>query len=383
LLFAGVNGYNRITDYDVLLVKESKRMDIKAATKDYEEWAGKHIPLIPEDIESKHAQMTESVFSFFRATYYRWVQVWAAICVDETNAPIDLCIGDIHIDNFGTWRDAEGRLTWGVNDFDEAYPLPYTIDLIRLTTSAILGAKENKLAINAEHAASAVLEGYTESITNGGKAFILAEDNAELRAIASSQAGDPTRFWKKLSSLEAPGEPVSESVKALLAQALPENSSDVRIVHRQSGLGSLGHKRYVALAKWRDGLIAREAKELSPSASVWLEKLQIEPEPYYKTIMERAVRNADPYVSLHEQWLLRRLSPDCRRVELEQLSKERDEELLLHAMGFEIGNIHLGSKHFGELIHADLRKRPARWLLKAGKAMAESFYSDWVAWRKG
>src|SRR5260370_32652719 len=46
-----------------------------------------------------------------------------------------LAVGDLHVENFGTWRDAEGRLTWGVNDFDEAYPLPYTIDLARLATS--------------------------------------------------------------------------------------------------------------------------------------------------------------------------------------------------------------------------------------------------------
>ena len=47
-----------------------------------------------------------------------------------------LAIGDLHLENFGTWRDAEGRLVWGINDFDEAWALPYTNDLIRLATSA-------------------------------------------------------------------------------------------------------------------------------------------------------------------------------------------------------------------------------------------------------
>jgi len=31
-----------------------------------------------------------------------------------------LAVGDLHVENFGTWRDAEGRLIWGVNDFDES-----------------------------------------------------------------------------------------------------------------------------------------------------------------------------------------------------------------------------------------------------------------------
>ena len=35
---------------------------------------------------------------------------------------------------YGTWRDTEGRLVWGINDFDEAYPSPYTNDLVRLAS---------------------------------------------------------------------------------------------------------------------------------------------------------------------------------------------------------------------------------------------------------
>ena len=49
-----------------------------------------------------------------------------------------LAVGDMHVENFGTWRDAEGRLVWGVNDFDEAAKMPYTIDLVRLAASAML-----------------------------------------------------------------------------------------------------------------------------------------------------------------------------------------------------------------------------------------------------
>ena len=36
--------------------------------------------------------------------------------------PAVLAVGDLHTENFGTWRDAEGRLIWGINDFDEAFP---------------------------------------------------------------------------------------------------------------------------------------------------------------------------------------------------------------------------------------------------------------------
>jgi len=82
--------------------------------------------------------MAEGLFAFFRATFYRWIQCWPAVCETENEAPQVLSVGDIHVENFGTWRDAEGRLIWGVNDFDEAWPLPYTNDLVRLATSALI-----------------------------------------------------------------------------------------------------------------------------------------------------------------------------------------------------------------------------------------------------
>src|SRR5205823_13444764 len=44
--------------------------------------------------------------------------------------PVPSC-GDAHLENFGTWRDAEGRLVWGVNDLDEAATLPFAADLVR------------------------------------------------------------------------------------------------------------------------------------------------------------------------------------------------------------------------------------------------------------
>ena len=51
------------------------------------------------------------------------------------DAPRVLSVGDLHLENFGTWRDADGRLAWGVNDFDEAAVMPYVLDLVRLATS--------------------------------------------------------------------------------------------------------------------------------------------------------------------------------------------------------------------------------------------------------
>ena len=43
--------------------------------------------------------------------------------------------GDLHAENFGTYLDADGRLVFDVNDFDEAYLGHYTWDLRRFCAS--------------------------------------------------------------------------------------------------------------------------------------------------------------------------------------------------------------------------------------------------------
>ena len=54
---------------------------------------------------------------------------------DLSHAPRVLACCDLHVNSFGTWRDSEGRLAWGVDDFDDSYPLPYTNDLEWLAAS--------------------------------------------------------------------------------------------------------------------------------------------------------------------------------------------------------------------------------------------------------
>ena len=111
---------------------------IQSATKSYEAWMAKCTAVIGADLRAKHQQMKDDVYSFLRGTFYQWIQMWPEICPELTDAPKLLACGDLHVGSFGTWRDAEGRLCWGVDDFDEASPLPYTNDLVRLATSVKL-----------------------------------------------------------------------------------------------------------------------------------------------------------------------------------------------------------------------------------------------------
>src|SRR5437588_12822480 len=150
-------------------------MNIKKATASYEAWMSGHIPTVTADLRYKHVQMAESPFAFMRATFYRWAQTWKELCPDASRAPDVLAVGDLHVENFGTWRDAEGRLIWGINDFDEACSLPYTADLIRLAVSAHLAIKGEHLSIGPKDACDAILAGYRKGLDTGGAAFVLEE----------------------------------------------------------------------------------------------------------------------------------------------------------------------------------------------------------------
>src|SRR5437764_780528 len=147
-------------------------MNVHESTKEYESWLGQQIPLLRKDLNRKHKEMRHDAFSFFRATFYRWAQTFPASLMQ---APEVLGVGDLHVENFGTWRDAEGRLVWGINDFDEACRLPYTNDLVRLATSAHLAIAAGHLTIDAQEACSAILEGYRESLEREGHPLVLAE----------------------------------------------------------------------------------------------------------------------------------------------------------------------------------------------------------------
>jgi Ser/Thr protein kinase RdoA (MazF antagonist) len=93
------------------------------------------VHVVEADLRLKHRDMAGSLFAFLRATLYRWSQLWKEVCPDLTDAPRLLAVGDLHVENFRTWRDAEGRLVWGVNDFDEVAEMPYAVDLVRLVTA--------------------------------------------------------------------------------------------------------------------------------------------------------------------------------------------------------------------------------------------------------
>jgi hypothetical protein len=350
-------------------------MDIHAATRSYEAWVRRHISVRKKDLDLKHERMRESPFIFLRGTFYRWLQRWPEQCGPLCEAPRVLAVGDLHIENFGTWRDAEGRLIWGVNDVDEACHLPYTHDLVRLASSTLLAIEvDHFTTISPKSACTAILDGYQASLESRGAPVVLAERRRWLRHIAINRLRDPTLFWEKLTGLPtATGHVPARTLR----KVMPAGSGAPRIVRRIAGVGSLGRQRFVALAEHRGGWIAREAKSWVPSAAVWLRGRTGHTKDNV-TILRRGVRAVDPFFCVLDGLIVRRLAPDCSGIDIETIPDDRDELKLLRAMGWETANLHLGTGR--DQILKDLKRRPANWLVKSAGRMTETVFRDWRDW---
>jgi uncharacterized protein (DUF2252 family) len=70
------------------------------SARQYERWLAARMPLIKKDLDLKHRLMAQSVFSFMRATFFRWAQRWPEECPELIAAPRVLGIGDLQ------WRES-------------------------------------------------------------------------------------------------------------------------------------------------------------------------------------------------------------------------------------------------------------------------------------
>src|SRR5262245_8255835 len=170
---------------------------IDELTAGYEAWLRRHTTVVNRDLRTKHESMCESPFPFLRATYYAWAVMWPLAQPELQQAPRITAIGDLHMENFGTWRDAEGRLAYGINDFDEAARLPYTNDLVRLATSASLAYETARLRAPGVDLAAAFLDAYTRGLREGGQPIVFAERYKKIGKVVLRELVRPSSFWKE------------------------------------------------------------------------------------------------------------------------------------------------------------------------------------------
>ncbi|MDE1993631.1 MAG: DUF2252 family protein, partial [Rhizobiaceae bacterium] len=305
-------------------------------------------------------------------TYWRWAETIFDICPELKDAPQVLAIGDTHLENFGTWRDEEGRLVWGANDFDDAAVMPYALDLVRLVTSAILARDANDPAPRI--IAETVLAGYRRGLEKAAP-IILERDYKWLRNDVLLSNNERREFWEKFRDLPPASKPVSPPYVEALRRSLPDPAAAFVVKPRTAGTGSLGRPRFVAGVEWRGGPVLREVKALAQSA--WsLKHNPADTMIHTAVIASGRARSPDPRYQVTDNLLVRRLSPNSRKIEVEGDAKLLLSPAMLDVMGFEIANCHVDDASRIPGIIADLDGRKADWLRDAAKAAAAAIATE-------
>lgn len=126
--------------------------------------------LKPADLQEKQKRMAESSFVLFRAMpslFYKDIkgEFAASAKLLSRTAPNIVINGDMHIENFGTFRGPDGKAVWGINDFDQSDKGSPEWDLERLATSAIFVARQAGLGVEAEKAlVSTITKKYVDTV---------------------------------------------------------------------------------------------------------------------------------------------------------------------------------------------------------------------------
>lgn len=346
----------------------------------YESWLLRELKdeAVPGDLKEKSRQMRQNPFLFLRGTYWRWAEFAPELFPDLMTAPEVLAVGDIHLENFGTWRDADGRLVWGVNDFDEAAAMPYGLDLVRLAASAVLGHDDGKGAI--ARICGAILAGYAKGLA-APCAIVLDHDWAWLRAEVVVPEDRRAKFWKRIDAREC--EPAPERFRQALAAAMPEPGLAFDTARRIAGTGSLGRPRWVGVAQWRGAPLVREAKALTVSA--WcLERGQAKAPIRCGEIAGGRFRAPDPWYRVEKDIVVRRLSPNNHKIEADKRGDFLFEPEAHEAMGLEIANVHLGTAPSGlaETIASDLASRKKGWFASATETAVAAVTADFKEFKR-
>jgi hypothetical protein len=344
-----------------------------SANRKFETWLRNKCDVVDADLKYKYNErMTESSFAFLRATYFRWADQVTVQCHDLNSAPSVLCVGDLHTENFGTWRDDDGRLVWGVNDFDEADIMPYAYDLVRLATSAALA-----LPASRKEAAAAILAGYRQGLDVPGPTMVYERAQWMLPFVATGGK----HFFQNLSDpAQCPPATPPHAVASALIGKLPSGAASPRFATRRKGGGALGRPRYLAIAIWQGGTVVREAKAWVPSAWGFVHGQEATPDAYLN-LARGPHRSRDPILDVRAGFIFRRIAPDSDKIDLGKDPGSLLSDEVLQTMGRDIASIHASDVTTVGKLKQDLSGRSDAWLSDAAKKMEGLVQVDFDDWK--
>jgi hypothetical protein len=162
---------------------------------------------------------------------------------------------------------------------------------------------------------------------------------------------------------------------------MPDPKLEVTFGRRTAGLGSLGRPRWIGVAQWRGGPVVREAKAALPSA--WTLPAGRRKQPMYGSEIATArYRAPDPWYRLVRNIVVRRLSPNNRKLSAAEYPLDLMNKKMLRLMGRELGAVHVGLGDRRAAVMRDLKRRDPEWLRSAIERAAKFIRDEQREWRK-
>jgi len=370
----------------------------------------------PERLAMKYAALRTDPFVFLRGTCHLFYDRLPKSGIFTSSPPV-WCCGDLHLENFGSYKGDNRLAYFDVNDFDEAAIAPATWELSRFIVSILVAGPSLGLShANAVTLSTYFMEAYVAALALGKARWVERETSSGMVGALLEQVRLRSRvdFLDKRTQrkgrqrrLRVDGRkllPVSDEQRHKIhtfldafagSQARPAFYKIIDVARRVAGTGSLGVERYAILVEGKgspDQNYLLDLKQALPSSIAnHLGRLQ----PHWRNEAERVVAlqkrmQAVSIAFLHaveigqHSYVLRALQPIEDRVPLTGQRHHLDHLIgVVTVMGQCVAWSQLrsggrdGSAIADELIAFSARKKWRSKLLPACRELAVEVQQDW------
>ncbi len=305
-------------------------------------------------------------------------------------------VGDLHVENFGAWRTGENDVVFALNDLDGAVRGPWRYDLLRLTTSVLLGATERGIdGPTTAKLARAMLEGWRDALLNPAtrrlpRAARRLVERVEHRSpkefldARTEPAGKSRRFIRGERYGELDPATGSQAIAAFTtyAAALDPAPRWRDMVFRVAGTGSLGPLRVAVLADVPgDAPWVFDTKEQPPPPECVGVKI-----PHPTSGADRVIEGYAKLLGLcppmsasvragKRSMLVRRFSPQDDKLDLAKVAPDELDDLVRH-LGALTGDAH---RRGADTAPKRWRDRDLEAVLVRATRLAGLHVSAWLA----
>lgn len=372
----------------------------------------------PERLRLKYEAMRDNAFAFLRGTCHLFYQDWPAN-TPLNNAPPTWICGDLHMENFGTYKGDDHQAYFDINDFDEAALAPSSWELARFLTSVLVAAGTLEVkATEAKALCGFFLDAYTAALVDKKPQWI--KEATATGMVKDLLTGLEQRSHEEYLSSRTSMRGQKRKLKTGGKYALPANAADTKkvklfmadfatrqdspkffkvldVARRVAGISSLGIERYVILIQGKGEQEGNNLLDLKyqPGSSL-TPYLQL-PQPVWaleasRTVgVQRWVHGISPaflsVVSMGERsYVLRELLPSQDRLRLSEWDGKLSRlEKVMKSMGKIVAWGHLrGSGHEGaasveEIIAYATKSDWRKPLLKYAHDYSAQVKADWTA----